>query len=449
MKLKLTERISYALGDVGLNFISFFKNFFLLYFLTDCLELNSVIAGGVIMACTIWDAINDPMMGVLCDRTRTRWGVYRPWMLGGAIPYGVFFILLFFCPVSASQTFKGIWVFVTFCCVGMANTAFMIPYSTMSNVMTTDSQERIILGTFRDYGAKAAGFLVSTFGSVIIIYFGGGELNYRGHQITVIFVSIIAVACLLLCTSGIKERVVPAKVIPFKKQLASLKGNTPFVVAIIMTILLTLTPAILNSFVVYYVIHYLGNPDLISPLMMTIMVTPFISMLFIPTLVKHLGKKTVLNIGNVIMIVGSLMTVFGYDHLTMIFAAAAIRGLASGFGQIILWGMFPDIADYGEWKTGIKSPAIIYSGATFGIKCCGGLSNGLMGVLLSVIGYNTAPELAGDGLRLIFGWAPAIGSVLCIIAVLFYKLEGDTLQRVKDNLEVRRKAGAEDGVTAV
>lgn len=443
MKLKLSERLGYSAGYFSISIFNDTISIYLLAFFTNLLGLSPLVAGNIFLVARIWDAINDPMMGTLADRTRSKWGSYRPYILFGALPLCVFFILCFSAP-EMSMGAKIAWALVVYIGEGMLGTLVGMPYGTLPNAMTTDMQERAVLGVGRSMGSAISGIVISVFAMRIVNWVGHGEETAQGYQVMAIVFAVLAFIGFMLCFTLVKERV-PAspKKINLKQGFMSLKGNTPAYSIFLITFLFIMAISFRMSFNVYYFLYVIGDMDLMSVIMLVIYGVQLVTLFVVPKMIKSLGKRRMMLVGASMTILSGIFFLIAHSNVVLLFIAAIFCGLCMSFSISVIWGTLADVADYGEWKTGIRAPAFLYTIASFFLKCGGAMASWLSGLILTIVGFQSAEfmqsEATVNGLYWANGLFPIILGILAVIVILTYRLNDQRLAEIIAELKVRRE----------
>ncbi len=440
MKLSFGERLSYALGDFSNNGAYMFVGTFLITFLTIGMGLSGKVAGAIIMAVTIFDAINDVIIGSIVDKAHGRGVKYTTFLRFSVLPMAVLMVLLFFSP-QFSLTGKLVYSLVIYSIYTIAQTSFQVPYGSLSGAMTDSSEERITLGAFRDWGSNLGGFLINTFASVLILHFGGGEMNARGFFISALLIGVLLVigGCFpaFLC----KERV-PVVASQQGKLLEGLKSfvkNRNAVVATLVVCLVNCGIMARASLTTYYAPYYLGDANLIAPILSVMSVVPLVAILFVPTLTKKLDRKVMYCMAGVSMVLAGAVESLGGSLATSIISSI-LCGFTLCCSITVTWGAIPDIADYGEYMTGTFNPGTIYSTLTFVMKLATAFSSMGLGLILDGYGFSAGQvtETAVNGIRLWYGLIPVILGIIVLVVALFFNLTHKKLEEVHQALAQRR-----------
>lgn len=450
-KLSLREKLSYSCGDMGVNLISNFIGSYFLMFMTDVMGISPFIGGVVFAAARLWDAFNDPLMGSISERVKPKkWGRYRSWMLFSIVPFTVFFILCFTNP-NLGLTAKVLYIGIIYICYGMSATVYQVPYGSLSSVMTTNTQEYAVLGVFRDYGANLSGTVVNAVAVVLIMFFGGtakdSAFNARGYLFTAVSIGLVSFLFLLLAFAGTRERVqVSSDPTPLRDCFRAFRQNRPSQVLCCMIIFASLGVGFRMVWTPYYCLYYLGNPDMIAVILTTMFSLPLIGLFFVPALVKKLGKKTLLVMGNACLIISGVLFMFAKTSTALIMVGAVFCGMSMSFTYSVIWGILPDTANYGEWKTGIRATGFIYAIGMFALKLGTAVANLGAGTYLQLLGYhaelgmNQLPAVQ-QGINLANGLTSLVLGIGAIITIQFYRLDKKQMDVIEAELAQRRAGG--------
>lgn len=444
MKLSIRERLCYGCGDLGSQFAYNLVTTYLMVFFTNILGLSSIAAGTIFLIATAFDAINDPAMGSIADHTKTKFGSYRPYMMAAAIPYGIFLALCFVAP-DWSYGGKLAWAYIIYLLYVVFSTMFQMPYGSLSNVMTNDIKERTVLGAFRDWGANLAGFLLNMFAVSIITHFSadGQSMDKRGYLALGIIVGICCIVFTMIATYGTKERIRPEKnTAKFSESLKSITRNKPALCILFMVFFINSFVAFRSTFTPYYAMYYLGNENMIPVILTTMYTLPLLGLLFVPKLIEIAGNRNMFIISGVCAIISGILSLAAGTNSVIIVLSAIFGGLTLSGVFANIWGCMPNVADYGEWKTGVRAPGLIYGLATFAIKLAVALSAYLVGWLLNWAHFDSASEIQDFfTTKFIYtanGILPIIFGIIGILLILPYNLTTDMMEQVKKDLTERR-----------
>jgi GPH family glycoside/pentoside/hexuronide:cation symporter len=393
----------------------------------------------------LWDAINDPMMGTIADRTRSRWGHFRPYLLWVAFPFGVIGVLLFTTP-DLSPTWKLVYAYVTYNLMMMAYTAINIPYSSLLGVITSNNADRVSLSSFKFVGAFTGNLLVQAFTLPLVAYFGQGN-KAIGFRHTMTLYAVIAVALFLITFSVVRERVQPpaGQKSKIREDLRDLSRNTYWFILLGLGIFTLAYVAVRNGITIYYFKYYVGNENLYNSYMVSATFAVIVGIFVVERLARKYGKARMYMI---LMGISSLCTVAFFwlrpQDVYWMFALNIIANFTMGPTSPLMWSMYADAADWSEWKTGRRATGLVFSAATFSQKMGWMIGGALPGWLLALFHYqpNVAHQLPESilGLRLMISFIPAVGSIMCALFILLYKLDEKTMKQIESDLNERRAA---------
>jgi glycoside/pentoside/hexuronide:cation symporter, GPH family len=442
-KISVREKIGYGLGDAAANFIFQTMLVFQLAFYTDTFGITAVAAGTLFLVVRVWDAIFDPMMGVIADRTNTKWGKYRPWVLWTALPFGIMGFLTFTTPPFGPQG-KLLYAYVTYIVLMMVYSANNLPYSALSGVITGDLAERTSLSAYRFVCAMSAAFVIQSLALPMVKAFGHGN-DARGYQITMGVLSALAVVFFIITFITTRERVHPdpTQQSSVRQDFADLLNNGPWKAMFALTIVLFITLAMRGGVMVYYFKYFVGRENLFSLFNAFGLGATILGVVGSTPLAKRFGKRNVFIVGLAFTVLfTALFALLPPTAITAIFAMEMIRQLAYGFTIPLLWAMMADVADYSEWRNRRRATAIVFSAIVFGLKAGLGFGGAIGGWVLAVYGYvpNAAQSpRALEGIRMMASIFPAIAFALCVVCLFFYRIDRGMEIQLTTELAERRK----------
>ena len=451
-KVTLRERIAFFGGGLGETMIFITISSFLMFFYTEVMGISPMVVGTLFLVARIWDAVNDPLMGTMADRTKARMGSFRPYIAYGAIPLSLFTVLCFTNP-QLSMTGKIVWAYVTYIGMGMLYTLVDLPFLSLMSVATQNQDERNSLSAARSWGAQL-GLLIST-GSMMALVglFGKGD-QAKGYQLAMLlFASFSAVLFIFLAVSS-KERapVPPKQNMGVKEGLKLLSTNNPWIVLNIFFVVFFLYMIIRYAFSMYYVTFYLKNQQVFGPYMIMSTIPSFFVIPFVPYLSRKFGKKMTLSIGALTILVSGLVYFIAKTSIPLVFVAAAINGLGMGVLHPTMWAMLPDTVEYGEWKTGKRAPGLTVSAASFAQKAAQGLAGWLAGLILTVIAFQQGvPVQTEQTISGLYTWnalIPVLFGILTVIVMKFYSLDEKTFSGIMEDLGKREAVKSDTLVEA-
>lgn len=389
--------------------------------------------GTIMMISRVFDGISDIIMGVIVDRTHSRFGKARPWILRMCIPFAISGVLMFSVPASWSSTPKLVYVFITYNLVStVIYTAINVPYSALNALMTQDPYERSVLSIFRNLLATAGTLTINTFTLPLVEYFGNNASAWTKTFVVFGFVSIAAFLCTFF---GTKERVRANEAgeqkveenVPFVTGIKALFQNKYWIMMTGMLALFFLMYSVNGGATVYYAKDILGDKNLVSTINGIFNIVQILGMFFIAMLVKKFGKRNVFSLGLILDIIGMLVLNFSGGSMPIIVVSSVIRGIGNACGGATMWAMVSDTINYGEWKTGYRTEGLVNSACSFGYKIGNGIGSALLGVILEVGGYvgNAAAQTASalTSIKICFVWIPIAVYVCGLIIMKFYHLD--------------------------
>jgi len=441
--LTVKEKIAYGLGDTASNIVFQTVMMFLAFFYTDIYGLNPAFIGFMFLAVRVIDAVTDPLMGSLADRTVSRYGKFRPYILFGALPFGVISVLAFTTP-DLSEQGKMIYAFLTYTLLMLVYTAVNIPYCALGGVMTKDPQERVSLQSYRFVCAFIGGLLVSALTLPLVDTLGQGD-KAKGYQLTILLMSIAGVLMFLLCFAGTRERVKPVSEQQgnVRDGLKALWQNDQWRVLSVAALFLLTGNVLKNTMAIYYVKYYLGQSDSITLFITLGMFGSMAGCLLANPLAKKVCKiKAYIGLQLAAAAFCAASYFVSADQLTLAFAMNIAWNFCFNAATPLLWAKMADTVDYGEWKTGVRTTGMVYSSIIFFIKMGLAIGGAMAGWLLAGYGYQADAEqtaTAKEGILLAFSLFPAIGSVVVALVMRHYLLDNQKVAAIQADLQ--RSAG--------
>ncbi|EGJ46883.1 hypothetical protein HMPREF0866_01908 [Ruminococcaceae bacterium D16] len=445
---KILERFSYGCGDFGCNIIYTAMSVYLMFYYTDYAGVSSAAVGVIMLISRVFDGVSDIIMGVIVDRTKSRFGKARPWLLRMCIPFAVSGVLLFSVPTGWSSGAKLVYVFVTYNLVStVVYTAINVPYSALNALMTQDPYERSVLSIFRNLLATAGTLTINTFTLPLVELFGNTASAWTKAFVVL---GAVSVAAFLINFFGTKERVRPAvkdgeaKDVPFAKGVKALFQNKYWIMMTGMLALFFLMYSVNGGATVFYAKDILGDKNLVTTINGIFNVVQIVSMFFIAMLVKRFGKRNVFALGLVFDIVGMLVLNYSGGAMNLIVVSSVIRGIGNACGGATMWAMVSDTIDYGEWKTGYRTEGLVNSACSFGYKIGNGIGSALLGLILEIGGYvgeaavQTAEALFS--IEVCFVWIPIVVYVCGLIIMKFWHLDKE-FSGILADLDKRKMEG--------
>lgn len=436
--LRVKEKIAYGLGDTASNIVFQTVMLFLSYFYTDVFGIAPAVVGTLFLVVRIFDAVTDPMMGALTDRTNTRYGKFRPYLLWLALPFGFISVLAFTTPDLSDQG-KIYYAFGTYALLMIAYTAINIPYSALGGVLTADPKERVSVQSYRFVFGMLGGLLVTALTLPLVEYFGQGD-KAKGYQLTILAMSILGVVLFWLCFAGTKERVFPPanQKTTIGGDMRSLWKNDQWRILSAASLFLLTGMVLRSTLAIYYVKYFLGREDMITAFVTTGMVGSIIGAGSAQFLVKKFCKVKAYIVLNLIAAALSVASYFVASE--QIYLAIGMYFLWSFFLQMatpLLWAKMADAVDYGHWKNGVRITGMVYSSIVFFIKFGLALGGAFAGWLLAYYGYQAdvvQSVTTQQGILLSFTVLPAIGSIVVAFIMRFYRLNDAKMEQIQRDL---------------
>lgn len=439
-KLSLKEKVSYGFGDLGNGLMFDLGQIYLLKFFTDILGISAYMAGLVFLISKIFDAVADSAVGAWIDSRMniSKRGKFRPFILFGSIPLAIATVLTFL-NLDIVENGKIAYAFATYMLFGLAYSVVNIPYGSLASVMTKDPVERASLASFRTIGSQVALLITGVAVIPIVMKFSDPE---TGYVVAVIAMVLLGIVAHYICYRNTKENIVKVnknEKLPLAKIFKSLLTNRPLI-GLCAIALFTITAGFLKlSVQLFYVQYSLHDPKLMPIIMFLSIGFSLVGTVFVPSLVRKIGKKNTFIIGLIIIFVGDVANFILPVNLTSFLVFASITYIGSGIVASLPWVMIADVMDYHEWKTGQRSEGIVYSSYSFFRKLAQALAGFIPGVALGIIGYIPNIEQSEQtlmGLKSLFFLVPSGLYVLAAIVLIFiYNLSDKLYKQIMVELE--------------
>ncbi|MFA3792996.1 MFS transporter [Aliiglaciecola sp. SL4] len=453
--LSFKEKIGYGVGDMASNFYLGFFGLYLLYYYTDVYGLAPAAVGLMLLISKITDAVSDPVMGLIADRTESRWGKYRPYLLWGAIPYGLLGFAIFFGP-DFSDTGKLIYAYVTYIGVMIAFTAMNVPYSALLAVISPVAEERTKATMYRFICAGLGGLLIAAFATPLVSLLGGGD-DVLGFRLTISVFAVLSIALFWFTFAVTKERIkLPKHDSSARKDMKVLFKNTSWVVLAIACVLLVVALVARFSSIIFYVKYYMGDDgeaiflifDRVALFSSIGLFGQIVGSLWTPTLTRLFNKHTIVLVMCLLHTVFLVMSYFIPPDMFWTAVFLHFLGITT-FGVVItlLFAMFTDCAEYGEWETGKRTSGLTVSASMFALKFGSAVGGALPGFILAYVGFvanQTVSAFTMEGIRVMATLLPAVLFALGGLLMLFYKIDRHLLYRIEKELIERRRLNSSE-----
>lgn len=440
-------RAAYGIGDYAICLYWSGVGLYLLYFYTDVVGITPLLAGWIYALGIAWDAITDPFMGYLAERTRSKMGSYRPYIFYGAIPLALSFVLLFWVP-----PFEGLLLFVFLLTVNLLHrtcfTIVSVPYSSLTARITDDSDERTKLTTARMIGASFGTLSVSALGFPIVLWFGSGD-----EAIGFIFFGMIcgltAILVLSITVRFVKEREFnfsPTQIPSFSKVAKSVSQNYPFWIVFGSILILGSTSIMFNNNLIYFVKYSLDLHEYQGLILGVSSGAALLAIPFWAYAALKIGKRNSWMAAMALLLVGFLVFYFyPITSLNELLFVLGFIGIGNGATGVLFWSMLPDTIEYGEWKTGVRTESSLYGFMTFAQKGAIAFAAILLGMALTQIGFEPnqiQSEETLSGLKFIMTWIPLTGIFISFILVSFYPIDRSFHQKLIQEINLRKPDNA-------
>ena len=447
--LSLREKVGYGLGDMASNFYQGFFGIFLLIYYTDVFGISPAAAGTMFLVTRIVDAVTDPAMGLIADRTQTRWGKYRPYILWMAVPYALLGYLLFLGP-ELGETGKLVFAYVSYSLVMLAYTAINVPYSALLAVIHPESKEREKATQWRFIFASLGTITVGAVAKPLVETFGGGD-DLLGYRLTMALFAVLSVVLFIFVFVSTRERIAPKREGgSVSRDLAVLLHNVSWVVLALSGICIVVGLIARISSVAFYLKYYVPSGEEAGLWWMDrtslIITLGFVGQLFgamlTPTFLKAFDKRSLMifmTALNAALLTGCYFVPAELYWVILAFHVASI--FTFGVMITLLFAMYTDCAEYGEWKSGVNSAGLTVSASMFSLKSGSAIGIALPAFILAGFGFvanaTQTPE-AIQGIRLMFNIVPAVFFAAASVLIVFYRLDGATVARIEAELAARR-----------
>lgn len=429
-KISVKERFAYGCGDLGCNIIYSAMSSFLLFYYTDYVKVSALTIGTIMLISRLFDGVTDLIMGVIVDRTKSRFGKCRPWILRMAIPFAIAAVLLFSVPSGLGNSAKMVYIFITYNLVSsVVYTAINVPYSTLNALITQDQYERSVLSIFRMTLATTGTLIITNLTLPLVEFFGD---NASAWTKTFTVFGVLSIVIFLITFTGTKERVKPTvqskqEKVPFVKGIRLLFCNKYWLMITLTLVCIFIQYSLNGGAAVYYAKVILHNAKLVGPMNLVASVVQIVAMFFTAFIIKRIGKRNMLIIGAIVYGLGFGMFQFVGTSYIGIMIASGLKGIGNAGISSCMFAIVSDTIEYGEWKTGYRTEGLINSASSFGFKVGNGLGSAMLGWILALGNYaeNAAVQSASSvmAIKALFIYIPVAVAVLQIVIMMFYKLD--------------------------
>lgn len=441
-RLGFGRRIGFGIGDFGINVFWNMTNLFAMFFYTDVVGISNTMAGLIIFGAMVWDTVTDPLIGIIAERTRTRFGRFRPYLLIGSLPLAVSFGLMFYAP-SGPEAYLAAYAFGTQLIFRTFYTVVSVPYSSLSARMTQDSDERGALAVHRMVFASIAGIVIAAFTRDGASVLGDGDLAVGFQRIAIAY-AVIGMTAILLCVLNTKEQ--PAleqdeATFNLREILHMLSRNSAFWIAFSVILFGMIGATISSKAVLYYLKYNLDAEHLTGLTLLLVAVTILISVPLWGWASSRIGKRWVWTCGISISAITTLsLWLNPFEIPQIVLPLLAFGAIGSAANYFSTWSTLPDTVEFGQWKTGVRSESIVFGAVAFAQKLALGVATLIAGLLLDGFGYeaNTEQtETALNGLKMMISLIPFGMAVICLAIVQNYRLDQKMHARIKAEILAR------------
>jgi GPH family glycoside/pentoside/hexuronide:cation symporter len=460
--LKLKEKIGYGFGDFASSMFWKLFSVYLLFFYTDVFGIAAAAAGTLFLVTRIWDTFLDPIIGVIADRTTTRWGKFRPFLMWMAVPFALAGVLTFSSP-DYSLTGKLIYAYLTYTLMMMVYSTINVPYASLMGVMTSNIKERTTLATFRFVFAFAGSILVLATAEPLVSTLSKTSTGINpgtGWQRTIIIYGIIAAVLFYFTFAWTRERIKPPREqkTSLKADLNNLAKNKPWFILLGAGVATLIFNSLRDGSTIYYFKYYFKSQQAFQLPLFDVAINystlylvlgqaaNIIGVVLAKPVSDKIGKKNTFLFAMIIAcILSCIFFFFKENNILLIFLFQFLISICAGTVFPLLWSMYADIADYSEWKTGRRATGLIFSSSSMSQKLGWTLGGAITGWLLALWGFKAnmvQGEEAQTGIRMMLSFIPAAGALMSAIFIIFYKLSDPFMLKVSNELVARR---SEDG----
>ncbi|WP_160067717.1 MFS transporter [Sphingobacterium bovisgrunnientis] len=458
-KVTLKEKIGYGFGDAASSMFWKLFGMYLMFFYTDVFGLEAQVVGTMFLITRVWDSLFDPIIGVIADRTKSKWGKFRPYLLYVAVPFGVIGVFTFYTP-SFNDSGKIIYAYATYSLMMMVYSVINVPYASLLGVMSSSPKTRSVLATYRMTFAYLGSFVTLLFFNPLVSYFSDNDIESSNQQYGwVMAASVVAVSAVILfflCFLWTKERVVAFSDdhSSLKEDVKNLLRNMPWWILLGAGVFTLVFNSVRDGAALYYFKYYVEEdlfdhikifqiPFVLSGLYFSIgQLANLVGVIIAAPLSNRIGKKNTF-IGS--MLIAFMGSIFFYwiprDGVFEIFTLQILISCCAGIVFPLLWSMYADCVDYSEYKTGRRATGLIFSSSSMSQKLGWAFGSALTGWLLGYFGFQANTIQSDDtlnGIRMFLSFFPAIGALLSAIFVFFYPLDEARVIVISENLSLKR-----------
>jgi len=456
-KISLKEKVGYGLGDAASSMFWKIFSMYLLFFYTDVFGLAPAVVGTMFLITRIWDSCFDPIVGIIADRTKSKWGKFRPYLLWVAIPFAVIGVLTFYTP-DFDEKGKISYAYITYSAMMMIYSLINVPYASLLGVMSSDRKERNTLSSYRMVFAFGGSLLALWLIEPLVNYFGGSLNSKSGWLTTIAVFGVITTAFFWACFFFTKERVKPIsdEENNLKEDLKDLLKNKPWWILLGAGIGALVFNSIRDGAAVYYFKYYVsssvnfdfslfGTDFHMTPTSIYLVLgqaANIIGVIIATPIANRIGKKkTFFGAMALAAILSLIFYLFGKEDVFLIMSFQVLISICAGCIFPLIWSMYADSADYSEWKQGRRATGLVFSASSMSQKFGWTIGGAGAGWLLGYYGFQANVEqtaTAQNGIQLMLSILPAIAALISVAFIAFYPLSEDKLQVIEQDLNQKR-----------
>lgn len=444
-KLSFGEKFGYALGDMAANFIFQAMLALQLDFYTHTFGLTAAQAGTLFLVVGLGVACFNPVMGVIADRTKSKWGKFRPWLLWTALPFGVISVLTFTTP-QIGPAAKIVYAWTTYILLRVIYTVNNVPYASLTAVMTQDPDERTSIASYRQIAANSAGFIIASLAIPMVKFFGGGN-DARGYQLTIGLLSVLSIVFFVVAFFATKERIQPdpQQKTSLGQDLSDLFSNRPWIALFLVTLFYFSAILVRGNVMLPYFRFVAGNVNLFSWFNGFGLAALLLGVACSTAVSVRVGKRQLFIVSMILTGVFNMALYVISPHATyVIIGTEVLRQFSYGLSGPILWAMMGDVADYGEWKTRRRATGAVTGGIIFALWAGLALGGAVAGWLLSAYGLVSQSDVQAlhtqTGIVLTASIYAGLFFFASAVCLFFYPLTGEKNRSIANDLVERRKA---------
>ena len=428
-------RIAYGLGDTACNVVFGMITALLTLFYTDYCGISVVTVGMVMLISRIFDGSSDVIMGIIVNKTKSKWGKARPWILWMSVPYVLCAVAMFCVPHTSSTTIQFWYIFVTYnLCTTVCYTAINVPYGTLSTMMTRSSHERDLLSIVRMALSPVGKIIAVTFTMPVVKLFGDNQAAWiKTMSMWCAIALILLIICFVRCKETVNFEAAQQEQpkVPASRALKALLGNPYFWATLVLWTVTCVHTTIIGTDLPYYCKYVLGNDSWYYSVIYTAeIVTLIVGALLCPLLLQKFNKRDLSLIGCIIVVIAHALIMVNPMSFQWVLVMTVIRSLGQAPLTSLVFGMMGDVVEYGQWKSHLRQESLIFGGGSLGFKIGTGITSAVMtamlegaGFLSSVTGGAMQPTSAQHMISSIFKFGPIFVWAAAIIVLLFYKLD--------------------------